>query len=186
MIAKRKKRVLQKTITVHLRFLYFYHLCFLRGTRTGNSVLSHSSLKLDTAIGKPCGMRRDAQANQIKFKRKLRRQVQVQSCKSDWTALVLSQNGLCKMLTDNVYVLDETSDAKPAPIIHLDASHRKPKDYHDFFFTGFSKAVKTKSGVQGRHERKARCKLCITSNSPNGKQVKATDSYANLTQNYAA
>ena len=45
------------------------------------------------------------------------------------------------MLTDNVYVLDETSDAKPAPIIHLDASHRKPKDYH-FFFTGFSKAVK--------------------------------------------
>ena len=24
MIAKRKKRVLQKTITVHLRFLYFY------------------------------------------------------------------------------------------------------------------------------------------------------------------
>ena len=74
-----------------------------------------------------------------------------------WTTLVLSQNGLCKMLTDNVYVLDETSDAKPAPIIHLDASHRKPKDYHDFFFTGFSKAVKTKSGVQGRHEMKARC-----------------------------
>ena len=36
MIAKRKKRVLQKTITVHLRFLYFYHLCFLRGIRTGN------------------------------------------------------------------------------------------------------------------------------------------------------
>ena len=54
MIAKRKKRVLQKTITVHLRFLYFYHLCFLRGTRTGNSVLSHSSLKLDTAIGSGC------------------------------------------------------------------------------------------------------------------------------------
>ena len=90
------------------------------------------------------------------------------------------------MLTDNVYVLDETSDAKPAPIIHLDASHRKPKDYHDFFFTGFSKAVKTKSGVQGRHEMKARCKLCITSNSPNGKEVKATDSYTNLTQNYAS
>ena len=80
------------------------------------------------------------------------------------------------MLTDNVYVLDETSDAKPAPIIHLDASHRKPKDYHDFFFTGFSKAVKTKSGVQGRHEMKARRKLYITSNSPNGKEVKATDS----------
>ena len=98
----------------------------------------------------------------------------------------MSQNGLCKMLTDNVYVLDETSDAKPAPIIHLDASHRKPKDYHDFFFTGFSKAVKTKSGVQGRHEMKARCKLCITSNSPNGKKVKATDSYTNLTQNYAS
>ena len=90
------------------------------------------------------------------------------------------------MLTDNVYVLDETSDAKPAPIIHLDASHRKPKDYHDFFFTRFSKAVKTKSGVQGRHEMKAGCKLCIISNSPNGKVVKATDSYANLTQNYAS
>ena len=79
MIAKRKKRVLQKTKTVHLRFLYFYHLCFLRETRTGKSVLSHSSLKLDTAIGKPCGMRRDAQANQVKFKRRLRRQVQVES-----------------------------------------------------------------------------------------------------------
>ena len=77
MIAKRKKRVLQKTITVHLRFLYFYHLCFLRGTRTGDSVLSHTSLKLDTEIGKPCGMRRDAQANQIKFKRRLRHQVQM-------------------------------------------------------------------------------------------------------------
>ena len=77
MIAKRKKRVLQKTITVHLKFLYFYHLRFLRGTRTGNPVLSHSSLKLDNAIGKPCGMRRDAQANQIKFKHRLRRQVQV-------------------------------------------------------------------------------------------------------------
>ena len=49
----------------------------LRGTRTGNSVLSHISLKLDTAIGKPCGMRRDAQVNQIEFKRRLRRQVQV-------------------------------------------------------------------------------------------------------------
>ena len=103
-----------------------------------------------------------------------------------WTTLVLSQNGLCKMLTDNVYVLDETSDAKPAPIIHLDASHRKPKDYHDFFFTGFSKAVKTKSGVQGRHEIKVHCKLWITSNSSNGKKVKATDSYTNLTQNYAS
>ena len=83
MIAKRKKRVLQKTKTVHLRFLYFYHLCFLRGIRTGNSVLSHTPLKLDTAIGKPYGMRRDAQANQIKFKRRLQRQIQVQSCKSD-------------------------------------------------------------------------------------------------------
>ena len=90
------------------------------------------------------------------------------------------------MLTDNVYVLDETSDAKPAPIIHLDASHRKSKDYREFFFTGFSKAVKTKSGVQGRHEMKARCKLCLTSKSPNGKDVKATDSYTNLTQNYAS
>ena len=97
-----------------------------------------------------------------------------------WTTLVLSQNGLCKILTDNVYVLDEISDAKPAPIIHLDASHRKPKNLHDFFFTGFSKAVK------GRHEMKARCKLCIISNSPNGKEVKATDSYTNLTQNYAS
>ena len=38
-----------------LEILYFYHLCFLRGTRTGNSVLSHSFLKLDTAIGNPCG-----------------------------------------------------------------------------------------------------------------------------------
>ena len=146
-------------------------------------MLSHSFLKLDTAIVKPCEMRRDAQANHIKFKRRLQRQVQV---RPTWTTLALSQNGLCKMLTDNVYVLDETSDAKPAPIIHLDASHRKPKDYHDFFFTGFSKAVKTKSGVQGRHEMKARCKLCITSNSPNGKEVNATDSYANLTQNYAS
>ena len=90
------------------------------------------------------------------------------------------------MLAVNVYVLDETSDAKPAPIIHLDASYCKPKDYHDFSFTGFSKAVKTKSGVQGRHERKARCKLYITSNSPNDKEVKATDSQANLTQNYAS
>ena len=88
------------------------------------------------------------------------------------------------MLAENVYVLDETSDAKPAPIIHWDASHRKPKDHHDFFFTDFSKAVKTKSGVQGWHEMKARCKLCITSNSPNGKEMKATDSYTNLTQNY--
>ena len=103
-----------------------------------------------------------------------------------WTTLVLSQNGLCKILTDNVYVLDGISDAKPAPIIHLDASHRKPKDYHDFFFVGFSKAVKTKSGVQGRHDMKARCKLCITSNSSNGKKVKVTDSYTNLTQNYAS
>ena len=66
-----------------LEIFIFYHLCFLRGTRAGNSVLSHNSLKLDTATGKPCGMRRDAQANQIKFKRRLRRQVQVQSCKSD-------------------------------------------------------------------------------------------------------
>ena len=90
------------------------------------------------------------------------------------------------MLTDNVYVLDETSDAKPAPIIHLDASHRKPKDYHDFFFTGFSKAVKSKSGVKGRHEMKTRYKLCVTSNSPNGKKVKTPDSYTNLTQNYAS
>ena len=91
----------------------------------------------------------------------------------------MSQDGLCKMLTDNVCVLDENSDAKPAPIIHLDASHRKSKDYRDFFFTRFSKTVKTKSGVQGRHEIKARCKLGITSNSPNGKEVKATDSYTN-------
>ena len=90
------------------------------------------------------------------------------------------------MLTENVDVLDEASDAKPAPIIHLDASHRKPKDYHDFFFTGFSKAVKTKSGVQGRHEIKARCELCITSNSSNGRKVKTTDSYTNLTQNCAS
>ena len=66
-----------------LEIFRFLSLMFLRGTRTGNSVLSHNSLKLDTAIGKPCGIRRDAQANQIKFKRRLQRQMQVQSCKSD-------------------------------------------------------------------------------------------------------
>ena len=33
---------------------------------------------------------------------------------------------------------------------------------------------------------KARCKLGITSKSPNGKEVKATDSYTNLTQNYSS
>ena len=32
----------------------FLSLVFLRGTRTGNSVLNHSSLKLDTAIGSGC------------------------------------------------------------------------------------------------------------------------------------
>ena len=78
------------------------------------------------------------------------------------------------MLADNVYVLDETSEAKPAPIIHLDASHRKPRDYHDCFFNDFTKAVKTKSGGQDRHEMKARCKLCIISNSPNGKEADIT------------
>ena len=39
-----------------LEVFIFLSLIFLRGTRTGNSVLSHSSLKLDTAIGKPCEM----------------------------------------------------------------------------------------------------------------------------------
>ena len=77
MIAEWKKMGAAKNDNGPLEIFIFLSLMFLRGTRTGNSVLSHSSLKLDTAIGKPCGMRRDAQANQIKFKRRLRRQMQV-------------------------------------------------------------------------------------------------------------
>ena len=47
-----------------------------------------------------------------------------------WTTLVLSQNGLCKMLADNAYVLDETSDASPNEASFFDIrSHFKPESH---------------------------------------------------------
>ena len=42
---------------------------------------------------------------------------------------------------DNSYVLDKSVNSGPAsaPILNFDALHRKPKDYHDFFFTDSSR-----------------------------------------------
>ena len=56
-------------------------------------------------------------------------------------------------------------------------SHRKGKQYHDFFFTNSSSTIKAKPGVQSRPEIKAYCKLCITKKNPNGKELNATDTF---------